>query len=243
MQVVQKWILLVFSLISFCGCAGPLFPKSELISTIPNQEQPPAMTAGPVNGETVLNASEGSLWKEGGGLSEMFINAKARRVGDILTIAIVESSSASNKASTNTGRASELNVGLTSFFGLEQEFPSTKRFFNPFSPATGSFENSFDGTGSTIRSGALSASITARIIQVLPNGNFIIEGNREVRVNNENQIITLTGVVRPRDISAENVIQSTYIADARINYSGTGVINDEQRPGWLMRIIDNIWPF
>lgn len=242
MQVVNKWILLVSSIVVFCGCAGPLIPQKQAVS-IHSQEAPLTMTVNAMANEASLNTSEGSLWKEGGGLSEMFINAKARRVGDILTIAIVESASASNKASTNTGRASELNVGLTNFFGLEQEFPSTKRFFNPFSPATGSFENSFDGTGSTVRSGALSASITAKIVQVLPNGNFIIEGNREVRVNNENQIITLTGMVRPRDISAENIIQSTYIADARINYSGTGVINDEQRPGWLMRILDNIWPF
>ena len=78
---------------------------------------------------------------------------------------------------------------------------------------------------------------------MLSNGNLIIQGNREVRVNHENQIITLTGMVRPRDISADNVIMSTYIADARISYSGSGIVNDKQRPGWLVRLLDNIWPF
>lgn len=224
------------------GCAGPFGQQSRAVpaanhvdlsetARLPAQQQPAA------------GHKDGSLWVARGGLSEMFINNKARGVGDIITIAIVENSTASNQASTNTGRASELSVGLTNFFGLQSEFPSDSRFLNPFSPATGSYENTFDGTGSTVRSGALSAYITARIVQVLPNGNFFIEGNREVRINNENQIITLTGLVRSQDISADNVIKSTYIADARINYSGSGVINDEQRPGWLMRFLDNIWPF
>jgi flagellar L-ring protein FlgH len=237
----QTWVIIISGFFFLWGCAGPMVKKTHTASAAD-----PAHMPGSAQVEVeqaVATPTEGSLWVERGGLSEMFINNKARRVGDIITIAIVENSSASNKASTNTGRASELSVGLTNFFNLEKEFPSDSRFFNPFAPATGSYNNTFDGTGSTVRSGALSAYITARIVQVLPNGNLLIEGNREVRVNNENQVITLTGMVRPRDISGDNVIQSTFIADARINYSGTGVINDEQRPGWLMRLIDNIWPF
>lgn len=242
MQPLKRSLTLFCTLFMAWGCAGQTNQQS------PNQSMaahhtPTVEVPAIQNSQRAVASSEGSLWIEDSSFGEMFINAKARRVGDIITIAIVESSSASNKASTNTGRSSELSVGLTNFFNLEREFPSSKSFFNPFSPATGSYENTFDGTGSTVRSGALSASITAKIVQVMPNGNFVIEGNREVRVNNENQIITLTGVVRPRDISAENVVMSTYIADARINYSGTGVINDEQRPGWLTRILDNIWPF
>ena len=109
----------------------------------------------------------------------------------------------------------------------------------------GRHESSFNhqGTGTTQRSGALSAYMTARVVDVLANGNLFIQGNREVRVNHENQIITLSGIVRPRDISAENVIQSTYIADAQITYSGTGIVNDRQKPGWLTRVIDKVWPF
>ena len=85
--------------------------------------------------------------------------------------------------------------------------------------------------------------MTARIVDILPNGNLVIQGNREVRVNHENQIITLTGLVRPRDISADNVVLSTYLADARISYSGSGIINERQRPGWLTRVMGKIWPF
>ena len=186
---------------------------------------------------------EGSLWEDDGALSELFINPKARRIGDIVTVKIVESSKASNKASTNTGRNSSVSAGIDNFFGLEQDYPSTGRFFNPFGRVTADFESSFDGKGTTARSGNLTAYITARVTEVLPSGNLQIVGSREVTVNNERQFISLSGIVRPRDISPGNVILSTYISDARIAYSGVGIIDDRQRPGWMTRILNTIWPF
>jgi len=187
--------------------------------------------------------SDGSLWDERGALSEMFSNPKARRVGDIVTIKIMENASATNKAETTTDRKSSMSAGLTNFFNAEKSYPSDQPFFNPFSSVKGSIDSQFEGTGTTQRSGELTAYMTARVVDVLPNGNLMIEGNREVRVNAENQLITLTGIIRPRDITADNVVQSTYIADARIAYSGKGVLNDRQRPGWLTRILDKVWPF
>ncbi|MEJ2038407.1 MAG: flagellar basal body L-ring protein FlgH, partial [Desulfosarcinaceae bacterium] len=199
--------------------------------------------AGNRNGLYAPASAEGSLWQDNGSLGMMFANAKARNVGDIVTVRIVETASAKNKATTKTGRTSNITGGLTNFFNMEQGYPADRPFFNPFSSVAASLDSQFDGTGSTERTGALNAYMTARIVEILPNGNLYIQGNREVRVNNENQIITLTGLVRPRDISADNVVQSTYIADARIAYSGTGIVNDRQRPGWLMRILDIVWPF
>ncbi len=226
------------------GCAAPQAPARN---TTASRSQPPS---GQVlehpqtrKAEMVRSASTGSLWDDNGDLSHMFISAKARRIGDIVTVHIVESSSASNKASTKTGRTSSMNAGLEGFFNLEKEYPSNHPFFNPFSGVKGSIESDFDGSGSTARSNALTAYMTARIVDILANGNFIIEGSRQVRVNHENQVITLSGIVRPRDISADNVVESTYIADARIAYSGTGVLNDRQKPGWLTRIMDVVWPF
>jgi len=224
------------------GCAAPTVIQTEN----PARQMDPANlpTQAPQMAPKLLNhENSGSLWVQNGTLSEMFINAKARNVGDIVTIKIVETSSASNQASTDTDRTTSMAVGLTGFFNLEDKFPSTSKFFNPFAPVQSDYGSEFKGSGATVRSGALTAYISARIVQIMPNGNFIIEGNREVRVNNENQVITLTGIVRPRDITADNVIQSTYIADARISYSGSGIVNDQQRPGWLMRILDNVWPF
>ena len=222
------------------GCAAPKVIQSRAPEPAGPQNVPLQTTVDPA---AYRGARDGSLWVDDGSLSEMFVNPKAHRIGDIVTIKIVENSKATNNATTKTERVTAMSVGLNNFFGLENRFPSGSNFFNPFSPVQSDYDNKFDGSGSTARSGALSAYITARIIQILPNGNLLIEGNREVRVNNENQIITLTGIVRPRDISPENIVQSTFIADARISYSGSGVLNDQQRPGWLVQILDKIWPF
>lgn len=187
--------------------------------------------------------SEGSLFQDSGLLSELFINPKARRVGDIVTIKIVESSKASNKADTSTGRSSSISAGIDNFFGLETNYSTTDPFFNPFGKVKADFQTAFDGKGTTSRSGDLTAFITARITEVYPNGNFQIAGSREITVNNERQFITLSGIIRSRDISPDNVVLSTYISDARIAYSGAGIIDDRQRPGWMMRILNTVWPF
>ena len=114
---------------------------------------------------------------------------------------------------------------------------------DPFGSIAGTTNNTFQGSGATARKGELAASITARVTEVLPNGNLKILGKREIRVNNETQYLALTGIVRPRDISSENVVLSTYISDAKIVYTGTGVVNDPQSPGWLVRVLDTVWPF
>ena len=89
----------------------------------------------------------------------------------------------------------------------------------------------------------MNAYITAQVIHVLPNGNLVIQGSRQVQVNNENQFINISGVIRPEDISSNNIVLSTFIADATIELTGQGVISDNQRPGWLARILNWIWPF
>ena len=239
----NRWLLFLiynlfifFLFISFLGCAAGLKATK------------------PANEDLVFDAvekpkvkHEGSLWQENGHLSELFINPKARREGDIVTIKIVESSSASNSASTDTGRSSSLSAGIDNFLGLEDRYKSSATsphpFFNPFARIKGDLSSSFKGTGSTARSGDLTAYITARVTQVLPNGNLMIKGTREVTVNNEKQLITLSGIIRSRDISPDNIVLSTYISDARIAYSGDGIVNERQRPGWLARVFDVIWPF
>lgn len=207
----------------------------------------------PINYETKKKPPvkhEGSLWEDNGPLSELFINPKARRVGDIVTISIVEASSAHNNATTDTSRASSLTAGIEKFFGLgdkyrEKNYRSLPEYFDPFQKVAvkGSLESGFKGDGATSREGKLTAYITARVTDVLPNGNLVIVGSREIMVNNETQFITLSGIIRPRDISPDNVILSTCISDARIAYSGIGVVDDRQRPGWLANILNRIWPF
>lgn len=230
--------------IGMAGCSGG-FPGMAR----PVQSKAPSyITAQPVVAPHLPDIapeppSDGSLWRDDAPLISLFADQKARTVGDIVTIKIAESSTASNKASTATDRSSSLSASVDAFFNAEKRFPADQPFFNPFSKVAGGVESQFEGTGSTRRSGDLNAYITALVTQVLPNGNLVLSGSREVLINNENQIIQLTGVVRPRDISANNQVLSTYVADARISYSGTGVINDRQKPGWLTTLVMKVWPF
>ena len=186
--------------------------------------------------------SEGSLWADGGG-TKLFGDLRAREVGDLVTIQISETPSAKLDANTKTSRDSSIEAGLTDLLGYMKALEEKKERLDRTSMFKAKFKPSFDGKGSSDRSGTVIASITARVVQVLPNANLRISGKREVRVNNETQYITISGIIRPEDIQQDNAIQSTYIADARVEYSGKGVIADKQRPGWLMRIVDHVWPF
>jgi len=187
--------------------------------------------------------SDGSLWSDNAQLNNLYADAKARGVGDIVTIKIVESSKASNSASTSTGKNSAFSLGIDKFLGLEAGYPSPGHSFNPFSRIEGGMKNAFDGKGDTTRKGDLTAYMTAKVIDKLPNGNLVIAGSREVMINNEKQLIVLTGTIRERDISPDNVIQSTYISDAKIVYTGVGDVDDTQRQGWLARFLNVISPF
>lgn len=182
----------------------------------------------------------GSVWQ--GKLNNMFSDQRARNVGDILTINIVEVSQASESASTATTRKSQTVAGIANFFGLETNpngpWKNSGTLINANSP-----NNDFTGTGATTRAGSLSATITARVMDVLPNGNLTIEGKREIYVNNEKKELLLQGIVRQRDIAFDNTISSTQIADAKVIYTGIGVVAEKQRPGWAARLFDFLYPF
>ncbi len=197
--------------------------------------------------------SDGSLWQDNAYLNGMFIDTKARNIGDNVTVQIEESAKASNKANTETERTSGLEAGIEKLFGLEDwwnnevlpDVPSDLPKLTPFGDPSikGRMQSEFEGDGETSRSGSLDAFITCRVVHVLPNGNLKIVGTREVMVNYENQMIILSGIIRPRDIAENNVIKSKFVSDAKIAYSGSGVINDRQRPGWLTNLMNTVWPF
>jgi flagellar L-ring protein precursor FlgH len=234
--------------ISLVGCAAvertapPVAEKMPLKKGIEITPPPPP----PVE-------FNGSLYDARSNFNGFFIDTKARSVGDIVTVNISESASATNSADTQTGRTSSLAAGINTLFETEdwyrnkilpnipQDLPRPDPFGNP--SVEGSMSSDFDGSGSTSRSGDLSAFITCRVTQVLPNGNLKIVGSREVLVNHETQMIILSGIIRPRDISDDNVILSTFVSDAKIAYSGSGIVNDRQRPGWLANILNSVWPF
>ena len=186
-----------------------------------------------------MNYASGSLWQaSSSGLAE---DVKARRRGDIVTVVISEQASASKQASTGTSRSSSMSAGIPNLLGLEKT--PVKGWMDLANLLNASFSSKFDGSGSTSRAETLQATMSTKVVEALPNGNLMIEGRRNVKVNNEDQIIMLTGTVRSRDVNADNTISSSLIADAKINYSGKGIISDRQKPGWLMNVLDAVWPF
>lgn len=182
-----------------------------------------------------MPSEEGSIFSGGSGL--LFSDQRAKRIGDTIIVDIVENTSSKMDANTDLTRESTMEVKVPYSSKMMDFLP------DPANALIAESKNDFKGKGSSDRKGQISASIGASVVNVLPNGNVVIEGKREMTVNNETQYITVSGVVRPEDIGSDNHVKSTYLADARIVYSGTGVIADKQRPGWFARIFDKIWPF
>lgn len=180
--------------------------------------------------------TEGSLWSGDRSRTFLFQDPKAGRVGDVVTVRIVENAQGSKGAKTAAGRTSSVTAGTDAFLAIPGATTGKLQ-------ADASFSDAFDGSGSTSRSGALTADVTAVVTAVFPNGNMAIEGRREVLINAEKERIWVSGVIRPEDIGPRNRILSTVIADAKIEYTGAGVLSDKQRPGWLVRILDWVWPF
>jgi len=192
-----------------------------------------------VRANSIQPASQGSLWPADDHVF-FYADKKALRTGDIITVRIVESAQASNTADTDLSRSSSANAGLSTFF-------DKKKFLGLFkldeNLLTSTADNQHKGSGSTTRSGQLTATMTAVVRDVLANGNLVIQGTREVLVNHEQQFITVTGIVRPQDVSRDNVILSTQLADANISIGGLGVVADKQRSGWGTWLFDLVWPF
>lgn len=221
-------ILIILLLVS--SCAKP----DEFVVEIPEPLEE-------IQSPNSVKKQTGSLWSNSN--NSMFADHKANSVGDLVTVTIAEKSSATKEATTSSDRSSEIAAGIPNFFGLENGSAILENEIDLDNLINASFSNSFEGAGKTVRSGDLSASLSTQVIGVYPNGNFKIRGGKEVMVNNEIQIIYLTGIIRPVDITAMNTIDSNKVLNARISYTGKGAIADKQRPGWMMRTVDNVWPF
>jgi flagellar L-ring protein FlgH len=154
-------------------------------------------------------------------------DARARRIGDSITVQVLESSSASASADTNTRRQTDAGISGTWDIG------SSKRV----GEAKGNISNDFKGGARTQRAGRLLAQLTVTVVGIEPNGDLRIAGEQVLEVNNEEQLIRLEGRVRPQDINESNAVVSSRIADARIQYIGDGVLAEGQRQGWITRVL------
>lgn len=165
--------------------------------------------------------------------ASLFSDHKARSVGDVITILVVEESVAASKANTTTDKSTDLN--------LEARGGGSADLFKPLFGMRGGLDNSFSGEGKTERKGTLKARISATVVSVRSNGDLEIQGSREVVVNGEREMTTITGVVRPADVSTLNTVYSYNVAEAKISYVGKGDINNGQRPGLIARFFN--WIF
>lgn len=187
----------------------------------------------------------GSLWQEENGRAYLYEDMRAMRVGDILTVKIVEKHKGSKSADTAAQRESTMEnslagtgVGYIGIPGIRLGDEARRGL-----GIDASASNKFSGKGATNREGTLTGTISVIVTEVSPNGDLRVEGHREVSVNAEKQLMTISGIVRRVDVDTKNTVLSSAIADAKIEYTGLGVLDDVQRPGWLVRILDWIYPF
>jgi flagellar L-ring protein precursor FlgH len=180
-------------------------------------------------GAFAQSENPGSLWRDDA--RNPFTDRKARNVGDVLTVLIVETASATTAAQTQSQKSESTNVSAGVGPVLSALIPNW---------STGGTTQT-QGQGTTTRSGRLSARLTVVVKQVLPNGNLVIEGTRFVQINKDIQKLVLTGIVRPDDIRSDNTVLSEFIAEATIRYDGKGPVSDRQRMGILSRILS--WLF
>lgn len=235
-----------------------LVPTSGCMTHAIRQKRTPS-DYGPLSLPTRNHAEEGSIWPgTAPSGSFLFFDQKARGIGDLVTVVVDESISADSSASTDLGRSSSVSAGIASDVGfagmISQSIRSILETLGVDDPGrdvakgsnvnvvAGDTANDFAGDGSTSRQGRFRGVITCRVVNVLPGGVFHIRGRRSLLVNNEEQFLTVEGLIRKEDISIDNTVASASLAEARLGLDGFGVIGEKQHPGWLTRVLDWIFP-
>ena len=182
--------------------------------------------------------TDGAIYRAGRGI-ELFADLKARHIGDLVTIRLQESTNATKNAVTKTSKTTSLvNTGPT-VFGRTPTVGGV-----PILNAALDGKNSFDGEGSSAQSNSLAGSITVTVVDVQPNGNLVVQGEKSLKLNQGDEYVRIAGVVRPADIATDNTVTSDKIADARISYSGKGALSSANRMGWLARFFNSaVMPF
>ena len=233
---IFKMAVLTLTLVGITACANTHKAIDSKSAVIPQK----IYKAKPVK------YNDGGIWPGDTAKNLLFEDTKARKIGDIVTVLLNETATSSATASTDTSKSSSIDLQTNSILGLPsnmgmQNFLGMGTGFNP--AAKGSTTRANKGTGTVSREGSLTGTLAATIVAINENGNFEISGKRSVTVNNEEQLMVLTGIIRPSDVNYDNTINSSLIANASILYSGEGVIAEEQRVGWLMRALSYVWPF
>jgi len=238
-----RYISTALLVLILSGCAAIKSNKDPAASfTSPKQWSSPKPLPLPEAGPQPASlAPTGSLWAPLSG--SLFADLKASKVGDIVTITVSETSAGSKASATTNAKAQNFTGSLTfGGVGIGSGVSSPKGALS-IGPYNGAFNKTFTGTGATSQTDSMTAYMTATVMDVLPNGNFLIRGSRWTKVNDELQQIVLEGVIRPADINTNNTVLSQNVAEAKIYLLGKGPVTQYQKPGWLGQLWDFISPF
>jgi len=230
----------------------------------PAQKQPSPMSSltPPVMQAPSPSVNPGSLYSQAAQPNYLYEDNRARRIGDIVMVNVVEKSNAKNKSKTKSNGKNTMDMNVTNYFnqhsitpipgnsllkgatGLDLAAAAGMQGYVGSTPIVNtSRNNQFDSDGETSRESTVTYTIGCRVVNILPGGVMQVEGARQVRVNDDTQIMVVRGLLRPMDVGPDNTVSSTSLAEAQVDMFGTGVLADRQKPGWLSRILDNIWPF
>jgi flagellar L-ring protein precursor FlgH len=214
---------------ALAGCAG--------MQQRQKQEEAEWAATAPVV-QTAPPPADGSIYHDMQNL-ELFNDPRAHRIGDILTINLVEAMQASKKSETTTSKTDKVNVGAPEILGHSLSVGGGAAANSALNSA-----NSFDGAGSSTQSNQLTGEFTVTVAQRLSNGNLMVRGEKWLTINQGQELIRLSGIVRPEDIEQDNSVDSTRVADARITYTGRGTIDQANTQGWLAKFFNSKWmPF
>lgn len=226
---VLLWGSVAVALLSATGCATHTRPDPAYAPALPR----------PLNAAPANNPGSLYLGEEAG--LRLFEDVRARRVGDILTIVLVEATKASKKAETSTKKGSDIKLENPILFGNPFSIKHHGKTYNLDVDIDTSQE--FAGSGESSQSNTLAGRITVTVTEVLDNGNLVVRGEKIIAINEGDEYVRLRGIVRPQDIGPDNTVLSTQVADARISYGGSGAVADANIIGWLARFFIAWWPF
>ncbi|MCP3401265.1 flagellar basal body L-ring protein FlgH [Bradyrhizobium sp. CCGB20] len=240
---ISALLLAVCALASGCSSIDRLSQIGEQpkLSAIDNPTTQPGYkpVQMPMPKPEVASYNPNSLWRNGS--RAFFKDQRARQIGDLLTVTVNITDKANIANETQRSRTNSENSGITDFIGAQTITQANKIL--PGRILTADSTASSDGKGSVNRTEALQTNVAAVVTQVLPNGNLVVEGKQEIRVNYEIRELIVAGIVRPEDIQSDNTIDSTKIAQARIAYGGRGQIMDVQQPRYGQQVMDVLLPF
>jgi flagellar L-ring protein precursor FlgH len=223
-------LMILFGAVLFAGCA----------STPPTSVHQP-MTARP-GYQAPAKVANGGIY-QASSVRPLFEDRRARHVGDILTVRITERNQASSESASNAKRSGGISAGIS---GLDHyPFNNVKALSKMDGLDLGlQNENSFSGSGDVENTNTFNGTITVTVIEVFPNGNLLVSGEKQVSIGHQQEFIRLSGIVNPRDIQSETYsVDSSRIADARIEFKGSGYVSDAQMMGWLSRFFLSVMPF